>query len=98
MSASAHAETKACRREKPVESGPSPTSLHVLDVPLAAKGTVFDRCRRVECFVTDDVAVFRKRHGAAAIMLMNHGWTRCAEVHELKTQNKLSRSHYSEIL
>lgn len=88
MSASAHAETKACRREKPVESGPSPTSLHVLDVPLAAKGTVFDRCRRVECFVTDDAAAFCKRHGEAAIMLMNHGWTRSEEVHELETQNK----------
>jgi len=88
VSASAHAETKACRREKPVESGPSPTSLHVLDVPLAAKGTVFDRCRRVECFVTDDAAAFCKRHGEAAIMLMNHGWTRSEEVHELETQNK----------
>jgi hypothetical protein len=49
---------------------------------------VFDRCRRVECFVTDDAAAFCKRHGEAAIMLMNHGWTRSEEVHELETQNK----------
>ena len=98
MSASAHAETKACRREKPVESRPSSTSLHVLDAPLAAKGTVLDRCRRDECVVTDDGAAFRKRHGEAAIMRMNHGWTRVRRRASLLTQNKLSRSHYSEIL